>query len=98
MCNAKPMRVIETLYLVAPPSMECKVEELSEFFPVQISKNLYAKNSFLVSSTNDPYMSLEEVKSLQKSLGVKMEILEDAGHINSESGYGEWPWLLQKLK
>jgi len=98
MCNAKPMRVIETLYLIAPPSMECKVEELSEFFPVQTPKNLYAKDSFLVSSTNDPYMSELEVNGLQEKLNIPMKTLLNAGHINSDSGYGKWEWFLEQVK
>lgn len=98
MCNAKPMRVIETLYLVAPPSMNCKVEELQEFFPVQTPKNLYAKNSFLVSSTNDPYMSKEEALALKEELGVPMKLILNAGHINSDSGYGKWEWFLTQVK
>jgi predicted alpha/beta hydrolase family esterase len=37
-------------------------------------------------------MTLDEANSLKNSLGIEMKILEDAGHINTDSGYGEWPW------
>ncbi len=43
-------------------------------------------------------MELDEAKSLKKELNVKMEILENAGHINADSGFGPWPWMLNKLK
>ncbi|MEA2072852.1 MAG: alpha/beta hydrolase [Campylobacterota bacterium] len=97
-CNAKPMREVETLYLVAPPSLNCQVQELKEFFPVSAPKNLYAKNSFLVTSTNDPYMSKEETFILQKELNIPMKMIENAGHINSDSGYGKWEWFLEQVK
>jgi hypothetical protein len=98
LCNEENIKEIENLFLVAPPSLNSKINELEIFFPVSVPKNLYAKNVLLICSTNDPYMTLEEAKSLQKSLDVKMEILKDAGHINADSGYGPWPWMLNKLK
>ena len=98
LCNEENIVDVDKLFLVAPPSLKCEVEELKSFFPVEVPTNLHAKEALLISSTNDPYMSLEEAKSLQNSLGIEMEILKEAGHINTDSGYGEWPWMLQKLK
>ena len=59
---------------------------------------LFANNAQIVASTTDPYMSVDEAKALQASLGVPMHLLEDAGHINADSGYGEWPWILEQVK
>jgi len=98
LCNSQSIRDVKKLYLVAPPSINCKVEELSEFFPVKPPKNLHAKETLLIASTNDPYMSVEEVNALQKDLGIEMKMLENAGHINSDSGFGEWPWMLKELQ
>jgi len=89
---------VEKLYLVAPPSLVCKIEELKSFFPLHMPTNPHAKKSILVSSTNDPYMSMDEVKELQTSLGIEMKILENAGHINADSGFGEWQWILEQIK
>lgn len=77
--------------------MNCNIEELKEFFPLQIPKNLYTKDALLISSTNDPYMSEKEAKELQQTLQIPMKILVDAGHINSDSGYGKWEWILTEL-
>jgi len=96
-CNSHARVKIKKLYLVAPPSMECKVEELNEFFPVKVPQDLYAKEKLLIVSTNDPYMSLAEAKKLQKDLDIEMKIIENAGHINKDSGFGEWPWMLKEL-
>ncbi len=98
LCNESDIQSIEKLYLVAPPSKECDIEELKSFFPHKIPKNLNAKEAILVTSTTDPYLTQKEAKELQESLGVEMKVLVDAGHINTDSGYGEWTWILGKIK
>ena len=98
LCNTNSIEKVQKLYLVAPPSIKCDIPELESFFPLDIPKNSYAKETLLVTSTNDPYMNMDEAKELQKSLGVEMVVLENAGHINADSGYGEWPWILEKIK
>jgi len=98
LCNTQKLEEVQKLYLVAPPSVECKIEELNEFFPVTPPKKLYAKESLLITSTNDPYMTEAEAKELEKELGIEMRVLQNAGHINSDSGFGEWPWMLEELK
>ena len=47
----------------------------------------------LVTSDNDPYMSQEEARALEDELGVVMKVISNAGHLNADSGYGEWPWV-----
>lgn len=98
LCNTTQTQELQKLYLVAPPSINCKVEELKEFFPVKVPKYLHTKETLLITSTNDPYMSIEEAKALQRELAVEMKMLENAGHINTESGFGEWDWMLQELR
>jgi predicted alpha/beta hydrolase family esterase len=84
---------VEKLYLVAPPSQESSIEELSTFFPAPTPHNLKAKEAKLIVSTNDHYMKVEEAKALAKSLNVELVTIENAGHLNSESGYGKWEWM-----
>lgn len=98
LCNEGEIQEVKKLYLVAPPSMNCKVEELKSFFPVKIPRNLRAKETLLVTSTNDPYLSVDEANELQKKLAIPMEMLKNAGHINTDSGFGKWPWILKKIK
>ena len=98
LCNTQPIKQIQKLYLVAPPSLDCSIPELSEFFPVQAPKNLYAKESLLITSTNDPYMTTTEADNLQKQLNIPMKVIQNGGHINSESGYGKWEWMLKELQ
>ncbi len=99
LCNDKSIKEkINKLFLVAPPSMSCCIEELQNFFPLTIPSKLYAKETILVTSTTDPYLTQEEAKELQKSLNVEMKVLENAGHINADSSYGQWDWIFEELK
>jgi len=99
LCNEqKELHEIEKLYLVAPPSLHCTIPELQEFFPLDFPKKLHAKKTLLITSTTDPYLTMEEAKVLQEGLGVEMKVIQNGGHINTDSGYGEWPWILQELQ
>ncbi|MEN4053402.1 MULTISPECIES: alpha/beta hydrolase [Sulfurimonas] len=98
LCAKKELREIEKLYLVAPPSLNCTITELSEFFPVDIPPNLYAKETLLITSTNDPYMTQKEANDLEKKLNIPMKVIQNGGHLNADSGYGQWEWMLQELK
>lgn len=97
-CNDKDAYVqnVQKLFLVAPPSLECNIKELKSFFPVKLPVNLHTNESVLIASSNDPYMSLNEVKTIQEKLKIKTKIIKDAGHINSDSGYGKWEWILEE--
>jgi len=98
-CNRhKNVDEVETLFLIAPPSNSCEIDELQEFFPVELPQNIHAKELLLVASTNDPYITMNEIRSLEKNLHCKTDILRDAGHINTQSGYGEWEWIKEELK
>jgi predicted alpha/beta hydrolase family esterase len=46
--------------------------------------------SIVVASTNDPYGSLEFAKSVATAWGSQFVSIGAAGHINAESGIGEW--------
>jgi len=89
---------IEKLYLVVPPSLSCDIPELSSFYPCQIPINLYSKEAILISSTDDPYMTQDEANKLQKALNIPMKVLKNAGHINTDSGFGKWNWILDDIK
>jgi len=83
------IKELDKLMLVAPVRKSCNIEELNGFFPYPIPSNLNAKEIIMVGSTNDPYLSVDEAIQLHAELNVGLKILDDAGHINAESGYGE---------
>lgn len=98
LCHEGEITAVDTLYLVAPPRLNCEIETIKSFFPVTPPEHLFAGRVHLVASTSDPYMTPEEAHALQQVLGVPMTLLEDAGHINADSGYGAWPWILEQLR
>ncbi len=98
LCQTQQVKTLQKLYLVAPPSLQCEIKELSEFFPLSVPSTLNAVDTLLVVSTDDPYMEMSEAQELRQKLNINMKILENAGHINAQSGYGEWKWMLQELK
>ena len=54
--------------------------------------------SIVVASSNDPYVSVERAKQFAKAWGSRYVCIGDAGHINSDAGYGPWPAGLQLLQ
>jgi len=97
LCNEGEIDRVKRLLLVAVPRMDLSIDTIKTFFPVEAPTDLYADEVLMVSSDSDPYMSSEEANSLREALGVKMKVLQSAGHINAESGFGEWPWLKEWL-
>jgi predicted alpha/beta hydrolase family esterase len=92
---------IKKLMLVAPVNNNV-IPELETFYPYPIPDDLKSEEVIMVGSTNDPYMSREEAIKLQSKLNVGLRILEDAGHINADSGYGQLScaidWVKRKIE
>ncbi len=97
----KDIKPIKKLMLVSPVSQDCKLKEIKSFFPYPILENLKAQEIIMVSSTNDPYMTKDEAMDLQSQLNIGLKILDDAGHINVDSGYGELScavdWVIREV-
>lgn len=83
--------------LVAPADPERRAI-LSDFAPVPYQKLPY--RSVLVASSNDPYCPVRLAGAYARAWGSEFVRIQDGGHINIESGHGEWPLgaaLLQSL-
>lgn len=52
---------------------------------------------YVINSDNDPYVPITEGRKLADHLGAELIILKNAGHINKESGYTEFEFLLEKI-
>lgn len=77
--------------LVAPPDCEAPdaIPEITPLAPIPRSKLSFP--SILVASSNDPYLSLERAQELSRNWGSRLEIIENAGHLDTAAGYGFWP-------
>lgn len=87
---------IERLYLVSPPSLNTDIDTINSFFPVKLPTDLKAKRSQMIVSSNDPYIEIEEAEEISKVCTDSLIIIENAGHINADSGYGKWD-LIEEL-
>ena len=83
--------------LVAPADPERRAQ-LADFAPVPYAPLPY--RSVLVASSNDPYCPIRRAGAHARAWGSEFVRLQNAGHINVESGFGDWPLglaLLQSL-
>jgi len=87
---------IKRLFMVSPPSLSTEVDTIKTFFPCKMPQKLYAKEVQMIVSDNDPYIQIAEAKKIAGHYHIPLRVIENAGHINSESGYGKWA-LIENL-
>ena len=61
----------------------------------KIKKN--CKKFYVINSDNDPYVPLSRGKELAEELNTELITLRGAGHINEESGYKKFEFLLEMI-
>ena len=84
---------VERLFMVSPPSLTTEEQTIKTFFPCPTPTNIYAKEVHLLVSDNDPWVKLDEAKNMAETIGASYKVIEDAGHINADSGYGKWEFI-----
>ena len=57
-----------------------------------------AGQAFVLHGDNDPYVPLDRGENLAHNLQVPLTVINNGGHLNSESGWSQFPLLLQLLK
>lgn len=84
---------VQGALLVAPADPERRAV-LSDFAPAPSTALPY--RSIVVASSNDPYCPIRMASAYAKSWGSTFVRVPEGGHINIESGHGEWPlgWAL----
>ena len=88
---------VQGALLVAPADPERRAP-LVDFAPVPYQPLPY--RSVVVASSNDPYCPVRTAGAYARSWGSEFVRLQNAGHINIDSGFGAWPLglaLLQSL-
>ena len=96
--SQETLESIEHLILVAPPSVDTKIDTISTFFPLTLPETLYAKKIDLVVSDDDPYIKIDEAKKIAAQYDADFTMLSKAGHINRESNYGTWEQVFNLVK
>ena len=90
-------RRIQGALLVAPADPERR-GVLADFAPVPYQALPY--RSIVVASSNDPFCPARLAGAYARAWGSEFMRLQEAGHINVDSGHGDWPLglaLLQSL-
>lgn len=96
--SAEAAARIHGALLVAPADPERRAI-LSDFAPVPYAALPY--RSIVVASSNDPFCPIRLAGAYARAWGSEFVHMQNAGHINIDSGHGEWPlgWaLLQSLQ
>ncbi len=97
LCSEMKAPHIKKLYMVSPPSIHTKHEMLKSFFPAPLPESLNADSVKFAVSDNDPWVSVDEVKELANRYNASLHIEPNGGHLNIESGFGEWEWIEKEI-
>ncbi|MFN2562560.1 MAG: RBBP9/YdeN family alpha/beta hydrolase [Jatrophihabitans sp.] len=80
--------------LVAPPSPRTSIAEIASFFPPPLDVDQVrrgADGTVLVAGDDDPYLPEGIAAAYGLPLKIATTVVPGGGHINVESGFGEWP-------
>jgi len=82
---------VKAALLVAPGDVEQEALRpvLTSWSPIPLCTLPF--NSTLVASHNDPYCSFERARGFAAAWGSRLVDAGAAGHINADSGLGDWP-------
>jgi predicted alpha/beta hydrolase family esterase len=85
-------RVARGALLVAPVDVEALgtvVDAIRTFVPLPLVRLPFP--SIVVASDDDIYAAPDRARAFAQAWGSRFVALSGAGHINAESGYGDWP-------
>ncbi|WP_375486673.1 RBBP9/YdeN family alpha/beta hydrolase [uncultured Jatrophihabitans sp.] len=91
--DPRPARVA----LVAPPSPATEYPEVVAFFPPPLDVDTVrrgADGTVLIAGSDDQYLPEGIAEAYGRPLKMATTIVEGGGHLNTESGYGAWPAML----
>jgi predicted alpha/beta hydrolase family esterase len=77
--------------LVAPSDTEAQSYPPGTTGFVPMSTQRLPFPTTIVASTDDPYVTHDRAKAFAKAWGSELVWVENAGHINGQTGYGPWP-------
>lgn len=85
---------VDRLLLVAPPCPGKPIPGVKDLYPTPLDAGAMARSARsarVVGSDSDPYCPAGHTRSFAEPLGLEIDVLEGAGHINPEAGFGPWP-------
>jgi uncharacterized protein len=92
-CQSDPEGVhkVKGALMVAPTDVDSKEapRQTKDFAP--IPRRLLPFPSIVVASSNDPFLTVDRARSLAHEWGSRLVEVGAAGHVNADSGLGDWP-------
>jgi predicted alpha/beta hydrolase family esterase len=88
--SGSPLKIAGA-FLVSPSDLEAESFPIdaNRFVPIPLEKLPFP--SMVVASSNDPFVQIERARQFAQAWGSRFVEIGAAGHINGDSGYGEWP-------
>lgn len=82
---------IESALLVAPPDAEREdaPPEIARFAPIPTRRLPFT--TIVVASRTDPWIDFDRARELARAWGAELVDAGDAGHVNTDAGFGPWP-------
>jgi predicted alpha/beta hydrolase family esterase len=96
-CLLVPMWAAESESVVAGAMLVAPVDPASAAFPeaaadfASFPREPLPFPSLVVGSLNDPYADVDFARGLAADLGAQFVVAGAVGHINADSGLGDWP-------
>jgi predicted alpha/beta hydrolase family esterase len=96
--HSRNTHLVQAAFLVAPGDAEREELRpvLTSWAPIPLQRLPF--NSVLLGSHSDPYCSLERAQGFARAWGSEFVDCGAVGHINAESGLGDWPAGYEMLK
>ncbi len=90
--HSRHVKRVSAAVLVAPPDVEQQHELLQRLHSwTPIARQALPFKTLVLASSDDPYCSLERAQAMVADWGAEFVDLGALGHINAESGLGDWP-------
>jgi predicted alpha/beta hydrolase family esterase len=83
--------------LVCPPSPATTIPHIAGFFPPPTDVDTVrrgADGTVLVAGDDDPYLPEGIAAAYASPLKIATTVVPNGGHLNTDSGFGEWPAVL----
>ena len=86
---------VKSAWLVAPPDLDGEPTPASLAPQLQSWRQVVRQRlpfpSSVLASRDDPYATLARSQALARDWGASFDDLGEAGHVNADSGHGDWP-------
>lgn len=95
--HSKNLHLVKAALLVAPP--DSAREDMRQMLPgwvVRLQKLPF--KTLVFASSNDPFCALARAEQLAFAWEADYKSIGDRGHINAESGLGDWPQAHAELE